>query len=114
VITSKLSSEMLMMGSISEAKEIIAEENFSGGIVMESNEDEVDERPDGSLKEILKSSDQHRENVLVLEAYKEIEESRVLQTDCLFDCVVAFLQENGNGKIHTTVIKEKEEELSHE
>jgi hypothetical protein len=51
---------------------------------MESNEDEVDERPCGSLKEILKILGQHRENMPVLEASRGIEESQVLQIDCLF------------------------------
>jgi hypothetical protein len=89
VITSELSSEMLTRESINEAKEIIAEENFSEEIVMESNEDEVDERPDGSLKEILKISGQHRENMPVLEASRE---QRSLKFCKLIVCLSVWLQ----------------------
>jgi hypothetical protein len=52
--------------------------------VLKSNEDVVGERPDENLKEILKISNQHRENMSALEAYRVIEESRVLQTDFFF------------------------------
>jgi hypothetical protein len=50
----------------------------------------------------------------VLEASRETKESRVLQKNCLFEYMAIVLEENGDGKIHITIIKEKEAKLSDE
>jgi hypothetical protein len=78
---------------------------------MESNEDEVDERPDGSLKKILKSLDQHRENMSVLETSRETGESQVLKIDCLFECVVVDLEQNGYLDRYTKLHKRERDRI---
>jgi hypothetical protein len=72
------------------------------------DEEEVDERQDKSLMENLRSLVQHRGEMPILEASRGANEPQVFQSNCLYECVFASLEEYEDEQVQEASIKEKE------